>query len=68
MIELMSAGIETQLPDFPAVTSNLEWQTKHSIEIQNWIEKFLTASASTNFISMFCIILGVFAYIFNNSN
>lgn len=66
MIEVMSTGLEIELPDF-SVISNLEWQTKHGEEIQTWIETFLRGTASTNFISMFCIILGVFVYIFNNN-
>lgn len=67
MIEAVSTGLEIELPDF-SVTSNLEWQTKHGDQIQTWIESFLTGSASTNFISMFCVILGAFIYILNNNN
>lgn len=67
MIEAVSVGLEIELPEF-SVESNLEWQTKHGEQIQTWIEKFLRGSASTNVISMFCVILGVFVYIFNNNN
>lgn len=67
MIEAISNGLEIELPEF-SLTLNLEWQTRHSEQIQTWIEQFLRGSASTNFISVFCIVLGVFVHVFNNNN